>query len=364
MTKLGERRINETRNYLKTNHDVVFSYSMLSESLRIPKAWLTRNLDVIAGDDKHMVIYYDRGRRVGIKYCSNHSDASARIDQRSAKERALELLKSTVVSSLSDRNYISGKELAKKLEISEVYLRQEREYFLKGCPDLEYTKLQGYRRKAKNIETESRYGDKKNDEGYNDGTAFKAISGHGKALAGEIWEYELPRGEKTNVLVINSNKRIAQILFLSDNEDTVQKTMEHPVKLEVGNKTYFYDPMLVQSRKQWYLRSMICTLNIDIFNEVRGKIMEAMGMPDRVVTVEKVVEKEVPVEVEKVVIKKVPVEKIVEVKTPVIPNDDNLDTLKAIELAKLRTEVEIYKNFCNGFMDIMRGSAGLVKGGE
>ena len=76
----------------------------------------------------------------------------------------------------------------------------------------------------------------------------------------------------------------------------------------------------------------------------------------------KVVEKIVKVPVE--VIKEVPVEKIVEVKTPVIPNDDNLDTLKAIELAKLRTEVEIYKNFCNGFMDIMRGSAGLVKGGE
>lgn len=211
---------------------------------------------------------------------------------------------------------------------------------------------------------ENKFGPDKNHEGYSDPTVFNALHNSGKALAGEIWDYELPRGEKTNVLVINSNKRIAQILFLSDNEDTIQKTMEHPVKLEVGRKTYFYDPMLVQSRKQWYLRNKVCTLNIDIFNEVRGNVMKTMGMPDRVVTVEKVVEKEVPVEVEKVVIKEVPVEKIVEVKTPVIPDDDNLDTLKSIELAKLRTEVEIYKNFCNSFMDIMRSSAGLVKGGE
>lgn len=207
---------------------------------------------------------------------------------------------------------------------------------------------------------EDKFGPDKNHEGYSDPTVFKALHNSGKALAGEIWDYELPRGEKTNVLVINSNKRIVQILFLSDNEDAIQKTMEHPVKLEVGRKAYFYDPMLVQSRKQWYLRNKICTLDIDIFNEVRGNVMKTMGMPDRVVTIEKEVpvEKIVEVPVEKVV------EKIVEVKTPVIPDDDNLDTLKSIELAKLRTEVEIYKNFCDSFMDIMRGSAGLMKGGE
>ena len=339
MTLLGERRINETRNYLKTNHDVVFSYSMLSETLGLPKAWLTRNLDAIAGDDKHMVIHYDNGRRVGITYCSDPSDDPASIDKRSVKEKALELLNNDVINSLSEKHYISGKELAEKLAISESYLRQQREYFLSGCSDLVYINGEGYRKKAKKMETESRYGDKKNEEGYQDPTVFKALGNQGKALAGEIWDYELNSGEMCKVLVINGNRAMAQILFLSDES----KSLETPRMVMVGAKAYFYDPVLLQARRQRFLQRKVCQVNIVEFNKVRRDIAKALGLPrpkqtSVEVPVEKIVEKRVEVPVEKIVEKRVEVpvevEKIVEVPT---------DSVDNVVKAKLETEVKVYR---------------------
>lgn len=339
MTKLSERRIDETRNYLKSNPDVVLSYDILHETLGIPKAWFSRNLDAIVGDDEQMVIFYDKGRRVGVKYCSN-PDGDPVSEPRSAKEKALELLNDTVIHSLSDRNYISGKELAKKLFISETYFRQKRDYFLSGCPDLEYKIGEGYRRKAKKMESESRYGDKKNEEGYQDPTVFKAIGNQGKALAGEIWDYELNSGEMCKVLVVNGNRAMAQILFLSDES----KSLEMPRMVMVGAKAYFYDPVLLQARRQRYLQRKVCQVDIVEFNKVRRDIAKALGLPRprqiREVPVEKIVEKRVEVPVEKIVEKRVevPVEKIVEKRVEVpVPADDS------VEIAKLQTEVKVYK---------------------
>lgn len=302
-----------------------------------------------------------------------------------------------IYNYLSDHKgeWISGNAMARALKISNSYPTKYRERVLKEHNDILWDPKQGWCCVEKDEDTiareilttvtgvkdmneaskelifgnESRYGDGKNEEGYNDPTAYFAFEQNGKGHGGEIWDIEKADHSMVPVLIINGTKSVCQIVYLYSSEILGVPDCK---SFKCGNRTWYYEPVSLTTRKQRYLYKKRGMLEINEFNKVRGSIMDILGMPDRVI--------EIPVEVEKIVEKPVEVEKIVE--KPMDIPDSILDELGELrddvkywtelysdsinqvvmlnrEKVVIETQLDIYKKMYNDLMDRI-----FVKGEE
>lgn len=187
----------------------------------------------------------------------------------------------------------------------------------------------------------------KNPEGYSDSTAGMAIKSMGKALAGEVWEYEYrySSGTKTDlVLVINSCEAAMIVLKLFPEDQQDGFLNKYPINLRINNENYIANAGMPCWKPTKYFVKKVHELTPTQMAFVKRGLSRALAIPTETKIVEKPVEKikmiEKPVEkiVEKIVEK--PVEKIVEVKA-----DDSID------IAVLRAEHALYKSIVDRLLE-------------
>ncbi len=262
--------------------------------------------------------------------------------------------------------WISGNAMARALKFSSSYPTRYRKVVLKEHNDILWDPKKGWCCVEKDEDTiareiltavtgvkdmneaskelifgnESRYGDSKNEEGYNDPTAYFAFEQNGKGHGGEIWDIEKADHSMVPVLVINGTKSVCQVVYLYSSEILGVPDCK---SFKCGSRTWYYEPVSLTTRKQRYLYKKRGMLEINEFNKVRGSIMDILGMPNRVI--------EIPVEVEKIVEieKPVEVEKIVE--KPMDIPDDLAGALN--ELGELRDEVKYWTElYCDSISQV------------
>lgn len=315
-----------------------------------------------------------------------------------------------IYNYLSDHKgeWISGNAMARALKLSSSYPTRYRERVLKEYNDILWDPKKGWCCVEKDEDTvareiltaitgvedmnkaskelifgnESRYGDNKNEEGYNDPTAYFAFEQNGKGHGGEIWDIEKADHSMVPVLIINGTKSVCQVVYLYSSEILGVPDCK---SFKCGSRTWYYEPVSLTTRKQRYLYKKRGMLEINEFNKVRGSIMDILGMPDRVieipVEVEKIVEKIVkkPVEVEKIVEVEKVVEKPMDIPKELLNDPNELEELRedvkywtelycdsisnVAELSRektvLETQLDIYKKMYNDLMDRI-----FVKGEE
>lgn len=189
--------------------------------------------------------------------------------------------------------------------------------------------------------TDDRYGERKNDEGYNDPTAYQAlknVSGEDKEgpipYPGEIW-----RVEKNGTAVLVISNKTGLIMGVQVSRKTANLLSDN--LYFDGENSIVVNLSSIRAYSRSSLDKKIMQLSsYKNFNEIRRRLGNYIGLTINQVIekpVEKIVEKVVEKPVEKVI--EVPVEKIVEkvVEKPV----ENVDYI----LWKQRAE--IYEDICN-----------------
>lgn len=192
-------------------------------------------------------------------------------------------------------------------------------------------------------ETFDRYNPiKKNDEGYSDHTAGKAIQMiddiNGYQKPGEIWSSTYSNGNRVNVVVIQSFKDGFCTCFEVKKDPAGMGKLYNPIYcvcIDLYTKEYV-DCRRAMSRPTRYLTERVG--EVKNFAAIINKYCFLHEMlVEKIVEVEKVVEK--PVEV----VKEVPVEKIVEKPVEVIKEVPVEKSIEPVDVALLRQKAEIYE---------------------
>jgi len=293
--------------------------------------------------------------------------------------------------------WTSGNAIARELKISSSYPTRYREKVLKEHNDILWDQKKGWccvetdsnavaRAILKDIVgvsdthkvsnelifgDDTKYGDNKTEEGYNDPTAYFAFEQNGKGHGGEIWDIEKADHSMVPVLIINGTKSACQVIYLYSSEILGVPDCK---SFKCGSRTWYYEPVSLTTRKQRYLYKKRGMLEINEFNKVRGSIMDILGMPNRVieipVEVEKIVEVEKPVEVEKIVEKPMDIpdsmlDELSELRddvkywTELYSDSINQVAMLNREKIVLETQLDIYKKMYDDLMDRI-----FVKGEE
>ena len=255
----------------------------------------------------------------------------------------LEEKKKAVYALLDGRRgeYVTAKEIGEKIGLkTNTVSRFMKSVFLPAYIDCSSMRGFGYMLHEKSKEEKPVQSPMKNPEGYSDRTAGKAIANMGKALAGEVWEYEYKCTGETRtelVLVINSSKDTMIVLKLYPDATPACLMTKTMVTFRVGNDKYMVDAALPCWKPAKYFVRKIGEVTPTQMAFVKKALSRAFAIPVETKIVEKPVDRikmiEKPVEkiVEKIVEK--PVEKVVEIR----PEDDT-------EIAVLRAEHAIYKS--------------------
>ena len=193
--------------------------------------------------------------------------------------------------------------------------------------------------------TYDRYPETKNDEGYNDPTAYKAMAEARKVNhAGEVWNIRNTLNGEDIYLIVSSLDKSAVGIRLYRNP----VGLVIPFEVKIGDYVFTGDAMRLSSFSTSRLSSQLTTLTDIKFKNIKAMVANALDVAVR----EKVVEKKVEVPVEKVVEKEVkvevPVEKIVEKEVKVeVPVEKIVEVPAASDdklIAVLQAQIDIYKD--------------------
>ena len=205
-----------------------------------------------------------------------------------------------------------------------------------------------------------RYSGVKNDEGYPDPTAAFAMNNmisFNPDDFGRIAVFSESNGTFSNYFVMAIHQKCVNCLQLYSPRDLAGRTAcEYVIPVEFEDERYFIDIRNIVTKPLKYLASYEGSFGMETITGVREAFAKMFGFYSS-----KVVERvEVPVEkvVEKIVEKKVevPVEKVVEKEVvKEVPVEVPVDSIDQVDLAILRTERNIYKQFYDCFCDNMKG---------
>lgn len=175
-----------------------------------------------------------------------------------------------------------------------------------------------------------RYSDRKTEEGYNDPTAYKAMGGYnvGEWVKGDIVEWERTNGTYGQAVVLSCHNKFcsAMELFEEEADENNHKVLSRSVMNGNAGKII----------SLYYNR--ITNLIKAMDDEPFAKLLEHVGLcMGTVGTVEKIVEKEVPVEKVKTVVKEIPTADSTEI---------------AVKLARVEAERDTFKTL---YMDLLKG---------
>ena len=291
---------------------------------------------------------------------------SAETNRRKKAER-VELLKSVIKDA---NGKISTKELIETTGFSRAaidnYLKEiDDPHFVKTYGFIEYVENPEIVQKAEEIkkETFDRYNPvKKNDEGYSDHTAGKAIQAvddiNGYQKPGEIWSSTYSNGNRVNVVVIQSFKDGFCTCFEVKKDPAGMGKLYNPIYcvcIDLYTKEYV-DCRRAMSRPTRYLTEKVG--EVKNFAAIINKYCFLHEMlVEKVVEVEKKVE--VPVEkvVEKVVEKPVEVIKEVPVvkEIPVVKEVPVEKSIEPVEVALIRQKAEFYEAAYRDLIDVLKG---------
>lgn len=190
----------------------------------------------------------------------------------------------------------------------------------------------------------------KNNEGYPDMTAKSAISNvNGTANKdwidpdpGEIWLTEESSGKKSYFFVLSSDSGVVPGIKLYDIKETINpETIARSIRVKLGAVTYIGDCARITYKPKKYLVRRARAFQPDEIGKVRKEVADALGII--FFRTEKV---EVPVEkvVEKVVEKEVPVEKIVYRDKEEIPAPEGYISKTEAEIQDLKHQLEIWRS--------------------
>lgn len=178
-----------------------------------------------------------------------------------------------------------------------------------------------------------RYPDTHNHEGYPDPTMAKAMrNAMSDYTPGEVWVYKDYNGEEKLYLILGSIKGSVTGLMVNEIDGWFDE--QEDVSISVKGKLYYVEPCRILSKPSRILNRSRDTISDLEMTAIRKKIAEFLGVQtkERIVEVEKIVEKEV----------KVPVEVVKTVETPVVIDRDDpmVPKLKAeLELAKQAADI-------------------------
>lgn len=188
----------------------------------------------------------------------------------------------------------------------------------------------------------------KTEEGYSDPTAALAMShlNDGEHKPGDIFDAMHSDGTSSEVIVINAcSYRATVVPFIRTFSDIYDNEISEMCPIvDSGRVLGYFNPGRITQKPLKYLGDKIGELTENELRSVRENLNKYLALIDytpKTVVVEKVVEKEVPVEVEKIVekvvekevpvevIKEIPVEKVVEkiVEVPKVDDDYILKVL-------------------------------------
>ena len=190
----------------------------------------------------------------------------------------------------------------------------------------------------------------KNNEGYPDMTAKSAISNvNGTANKdwinpdpGEIWVTEESSGKNSYFFVLSSDSGVVQGVKLYDIKETINpETIARSIRVKLGAVTYVGDCARITYKLKKYFVRRARGFQPDEIGKVRKEVADALGII--FFRTEKV---EVPVEkiVEKVVEKEVPVEKIVYRDKEEIPVPEGYISKAEAEIQDLKHQLEIWRS--------------------
>lgn len=190
----------------------------------------------------------------------------------------------------------------------------------------------------------------KNNEGYLDMTAKSAISNvNGTANKdwidpdpGEIWLTEESSGKNSYFFVLSSDSGVVPGIKLYDIKETINpETIARSIRIKLGAVTYIGDCARITYKPKKYLVRRARAFQPDEIGKVRKEVADALGII--FFRTEKV---EVPVEkvVEKVVEKEVPVEKIVYRDKEEVPAPEGYISKTEAEIQDLKHQLEIWRS--------------------
>ena len=193
----------------------------------------------------------------------------------------------------------------------------------------------------------------KNREGYPDPTMAKALrnveNAFVKCKPGDIWEYDKPYygindtvGDK--FLVLNAFKGTVTGMLLVPVDSRFDPS--YNVSISHKSKIYYVDARRVTSKAEKGFVRRVDVVSDNLLNDIRKMISGVLKLGCvETKTVEKIVEKEVPVEVEKVVEKEVPVEveKIVEKIVEVPVQEPGMVYISEVEYEVLKEKANIWE---------------------
>jgi len=171
-----------------------------------------------------------------------------------------------------------------------------------------------------------------NSERYYDPTVYMALNNVQKGekmeqiKAGEIWEYNHPNATVDSTgLVLAVNGDVVTFLKLIDT-----KNSKHDIEVNCRGIMYAGSSMIVYGFIQNF-RTYIRTMNTEVFNDIKYKVAESLGISSMIHEVE--------------------VEKIVEVEKAVnVPA-----TTSDVELERTKAQLEVYKGLYENLMQQMMG---------
>lgn len=294
--------------------------------------------------------------------------------QRRKKAEKIELLKSVIKDA---NGKISIRELRETTGFPHAtmdnYLKEINDpHFVKTYGFIEYVETPEEQEKIKEVtekaekaakETFDRYNPvKKNDEGYSDNTAGRAIQTvdniNGYQKPGEIWSSTYSNGNRVNVVVIQSFKDGFCTCFEIKKDPAGMGKLYNPifcVCVDLYTKEYV-DCRRAMSKPTRYLTEKVGEVKnfaaiINKYCFLHEMLVEKVVEVEKKVEVpvEKVVEKKVEVPVE--VIKEVPVVKEI----PVVKEVPVEKSIEPVEVALIRQKAEFYEKAYNDLLDVLKG---------
>lgn len=205
---------------------------------------------------------------------------------------------------------------------------------------------------GKIVKPVERYPETKNDEGYSDPTAAKAMKNtaveYNPDQFGRIFEMTSPTTNENDYYIMiqdYGSRGVLAIPMVKERNWRSSNNSGYVMNYRFEKELYYIDIRAMYLRPTKYIINHDCgVVTQNTLMSIRTKMYRMLGfnIPE---VVEKVVEKEVPVEVEKIIEKEVPVEveKIVEkevkVEVPVPTNDiEQID--RALEQQRAKMELE------------------------